>query len=40
MQGSKIDIDVKNRLFDSVGKGEGEVIWDNNIETCILWYVK
>ena len=26
--------------MDSVGKGEGGMIWDNNIETCILSYVK
>ena len=34
------DTDIKNRLLDSVGKGEGGVIWDNSIETCILPYVK
>ena len=26
MQGSKRDLDVKNRLLDSVGEGEGGVI--------------
>ena len=36
MQGSKGNTDVKNRLLDSVGKGEGGVIWENGIETCIL----
>ena len=36
MQDSKRDIDVKNRLLDSVGEGEGGMIWENNIETCIL----
>ena len=38
--GSKRDTDIKNRLLDSVGEGEGGMIWDNNIETCILPYVK
>ena len=32
--------DVKNRLLDSVGEGEGVMIWENSIETCILSYVK
>ena len=32
--------DVKNRILDSVGEGEGEMIWENSIETCILPYVK
>ena len=32
--------DVKNSLLDSVGEGEGGMIWDNSIETCILSYVK
>ena len=29
---------VQNGLLDSVGEGEGEgwVIWENGIETCIL----
>ena len=40
MQGSKRDTDVKNRLLDSVGEGEGEMIWENNTEICILPYVK
>ena len=26
--------------LDSVGKGEGRMIWENGIETCILSYVK
>ena len=26
---------VKNRLLDSVGEGEGGMIWKNNTETCI-----
>ena len=36
MRDSKIDTDVK----DSVGEGEGGMIWENGIETCILSYVK
>ena len=35
MQDSKRDTDVKNRLLDSVGEGEGGMIWENGIETCI-----
>ena len=30
---------MQNRIFDSVGEGEGGMIWENSIETCIL-YVK
>ena len=40
MQDSKRDTDVKNRLLDSMGEGEGGMIWENSIETCILPYVK
>ena len=40
MQGSKRDTDVKNRLLDYVGEGEGGRIWENSIETSILPYVK
>ena len=36
MRDSKRDIDVKNRLLDSVGEGEGGMIWENGIETCHL----
>ena len=36
MQDSKRDTDVKNRLLDSVGEGEGGMIWENSIETCII----
>ena len=36
MRDSKRDTDVQNRLFDSVGEGEGGMIWENGIETCIL----
>ena len=31
---------MKKRLLDSVGEGEGGVIGENSIETCILPYVK
>ena len=40
MHDNKRDIDVKNSLSDSVGEGEGGMIWENSIETCILSYVK
>jgi len=40
MRDSKRDTDVKNRLLDSVGEGEGGMIWKTSIETCILSYVK
>ena len=40
MQDSKRDTDIKNKLFDSVGEGEGGMIWENSFETCILSYVK
>ena len=40
MWDSKRDTDVKNRLLDSVGEGEGGMIWEKSIETCILSYVK
>ena len=40
MWDSKRDTYVKNRLLDSVGEGEGGMIWENSIETCILSHVK
>ena len=40
MQDSKRDIDVYNSVLDSVREGEGGVIWENGIETCIISYVK
>ena len=40
MQDSKRDTDVYNSLLDSVGEGEGGMIWENGIEMCILSYVK
>ena len=35
MQDSKKDTDVYSRLLDSEGEGEGGMIWENGIETCI-----
>ena len=32
--------DVQNSLLDSVGEGEGGMIWENGIETCIISYTK
>ena len=29
-----------NSLLDSVGEGEGGMIWENGIETCIISYMK
>ena len=40
MRDSKSDIDVQNSLLDSVGEGEGGMIWENGIETCIISYMK
>ena len=40
MRDSKRDTDVQNSLLDSVGEGEGGMIWENGIETCIISYVK
>ena len=31
---------IYRSLLDSVGEGEGGMIWENGIETCILSYVK
>ena len=30
----------QNSLVDSVGEGEGGMIWENGIETCIIPYMK
>ena len=40
MQDSKKDTDVYNGLLDSEGEeeGEGGMIWENGIVTCILSY--
>ena len=40
MRDSERDTVVNNRLLDSVGVGEGGMICENSIETCILSYVK
>ena len=40
MRDSKRDPDVQNSILDSVGEGEGGMIWENDIETCKLSYVK
>ena len=40
MQDSKRGTDVLNSLLDSVGEGKGGMIWENDIETCKLLYVK
>ena len=40
MRDSKRDTGVQNRPLDSVGEGEGGMIWKNDLETCILLYVK
>ena len=40
MRDSKRDTDVKNSLLDSVGEGEGGMIWEGSVEMCILSYVK
>ena len=40
MRDSKRDPDVKNSVLDSVGEGEGGMIWEGRIETCVLSYVK
>ena len=40
MRDCKSGTGVKNRLLGSLGEGEGGIIWENSIETCILSYVK
>ena len=40
MQDSKRDTNVLNSLLDSVGEGEGGIVWENGFETCKLSYVK
>ena len=40
MQDSKRETDINNRLLDYMREGEGEMIWENSIETCMLPYVK
>jgi len=40
MRENKRDTDVQNRLLDSVGEGEGGIIWENGIETSTISYKK
>ena len=40
MQDRKKDTDVYSGLLDSEGEGEGGMIWENGIETCIISYKK
>ena len=40
MRDSKRDTDVLNSLLDSVGEGEGGMIWENGTVKCIVSYVK
>ena len=40
MRDRKRDRDILNNLLDSVGDGEGRMIWEDAIETCKLSYVK
>ena len=40
MKDSETDTDINKRLLDSVGEGEGGMIWENGIETCIISYKK
>ena len=40
MRDSEEDTGIKNRVLNSVGEGQGRMIWENSIETCILSYMK
>ena len=40
MQNRKRDTNVQNRLWDSVGEGEGGMFRENSIETSVLSRVK
>ena len=40
MRDSKRDTDAYNSHLDSVGEGEGGIIWENGIETCVISYKK
>ena len=40
MWDSKRDTDVQNGLLESLGEGEGGMIWENSTETWILLYMK
>ena len=39
MRDSKRDTDVKKRLLDSVGEGEGGMICEGCVETCVSSYM-
>ena len=38
MQNRKRDTEVQNRLWDTVGEGEGVMFRENSIETCIFFF--
>ena len=40
MQDSNRYKDIYNSPLDSVGEGQGGMIWENGIETCMLSYGK
>ena len=40
MWDSNRDTNVKNRLLDFIGEGEGGMIWESNIEPSTLPYMK
>ena len=40
MRDSQRDTDVLNSFLDSVGEGEGRMIWENGMETCKISHVK
>ena len=40
MQDSKRDTDVYKTVFWTLGEGEGGMIWENGIETCIISCMK
>ena len=40
MQDRKRETDAQNRLLDSLGEGEGGMLPENSIETCIFSRVK
>ena len=40
MRDSRRDTNVKNSLLDSVGEGQGRMIWKNGIETCKISCMK
>ena len=40
MQGSKRDTDIKNRLLDTMGEGEGGMTGESSLETYTSPWVK